>query len=839
MTCCSEKNAITIVRGNDTNFNGQVFLTLNLTTNVLNLSTFSASFSLGGITKKFNDLSSGTLLVNYNAKETQSLPFGLSYGVLRLFDNSGRVATIESKIPFCVIGQVSGNAIATQPFTLNFDVKQGGENILNVSVEAGVTVEVGETTTLPPGSSATVTNSGTENHLVLNFGIPEGEKGDKGDTGPAGKDATINGKNAIALVAGTGIDVTDDNGTVIISNTQTSAEWGNIEGDINQQYDLMQKLAQKQNTISDLDSIRSGASKGATALQPTDVINNTSSTVTNKPLSAAMGKSLQDQVDNLSARGRFLALWNCATGLAQSNPPQSSYLYKSGDYFIVGTVAASGGTNYRPDGTQYVIGVASTVVETLDVDVDDVYYYDGEHWRLQVNTQKTVSFVNIAGDPYDNTALASALNAKQDELVEGTGIAIDSDTNTISNSGVRSVSSGSTNGTISVNTNGTSAEVSVAGLGTAAFTSSTDYATAAQGTLADTAVQPADLSDYVTTNTAQDITATKTFKAQQRIQSGQADGCLIVGADVAATTLTNGTRKLGRMGFPTNEDITLNCAFVSCDTQGAASSSGIENSVDFGGRVGDTTSTSPDALTFTVAKEHNTTSTTKKLSVLRMDKNAANFTVEPKYNGSPLVTTDTQQTIINKKTVATSSWNGGLTLKRTTTGSSFVVFENSDNVLGGVGLSPSSVPISTDRTNQNAWAIVRSGAWNNPAVGNSTTPVYIDSNGMAQPCSQSIGPSVVTLANNSTVTIASNTMYKAGTLTSFGITLPTGSYPFVCEFDFKSGSTATTITYTGTIKWVDGSDDIINDVFVPVTNKSYTVVIWWNNNAWVGSAKGV
>ena len=225
------------------------------------------------------------------------------------------------------------------------------------------------------------------------------------------------------------------------------------------------------------------------ALQAGDIIDNTSSTATNKPLSANMGKSLQDQVDNLSARGRFLALWNCATGLAQSNPPESPYTYKTGDYFIVGTVANAGGTNYRPNGSTYTTGVASTTVETAEVSVDDVYYYDGTSWRLQTNTQKTLSFANIAGDPYDNTNLASALNDKQDELVQGTGISIDTTTNTISNSGVRGVSTGSTNGTISVNTNGTSAEVAVAGLGSAAYTASTAYATSSQGDKADTAIQ--------------------------------------------------------------------------------------------------------------------------------------------------------------------------------------------------------------------------------------------------------------------------------------------------------------------------------------------------------------
>lgn len=56
----------------------------------------------------------------------------------------------------------------------------------------------------------------------------------------------------------------------------------------------------------------------------------------------------------------------------------------------------------------------------------------------------------------------------------GTGITLSG--TTINNSGVRSISSGSTNGTISVNTNGTNAEVSVKGLGSAAYTESTEYA---------------------------------------------------------------------------------------------------------------------------------------------------------------------------------------------------------------------------------------------------------------------------------------------------------------------------------------------------------------------------
>ena len=58
----------------------------------------------------------------------------------------------------------------------------------------------------------------------------------------------------------------------------------------------------------------------------------------------------------------------------------------------------------------------------------------------------------------------------------GAGISLSG--TTFSNSGVRSISSGTTNGTISVNTNGTAANVAVKGLGSAAYTASTAYAAA-------------------------------------------------------------------------------------------------------------------------------------------------------------------------------------------------------------------------------------------------------------------------------------------------------------------------------------------------------------------------
>ena len=116
-----------------------------------------------------------------------------------------------------------------------------------------------------------------------------------------------------------------------------------------------------------------------TAIQ-NNIINNVLSTSTTNTLSANMGKELQDQITHLQGIGRFLSLWDATTGLAETNPTVSPYEYKTGDYFIVGVV---GSTNYKPDGSSYTIGVASTVVETETIEVGNVYYYDGTNWMLQ------------------------------------------------------------------------------------------------------------------------------------------------------------------------------------------------------------------------------------------------------------------------------------------------------------------------------------------------------------------------------------------------------------------------------------------------------------------------
>lgn len=256
-------------------------------------------------------------------------------------------------------------------------------NIGNGAYTAGYAVSIGNSASSNGGYSISI-GSGANTYGASSVAIGRGAKTNSSSAENAlalGRQAEANAKGAIQLGKGT-------------NTTANSMAIG----------------------FADIDGNGIGASypmlDGTTGLIPDARI---SSNIARSADVATADDELQAQIDNLKARGRFLALWNCATGLAETNPVSSPYTYQTGDYFIVGVVStATPPVNYRPDGSSYTTGVASTTVETAAVDVDDVYYYDGTTWHLQINTQKTTAFVNIAGSPYDNTELAQALNSKAD-----------------------------------------------------------------------------------------------------------------------------------------------------------------------------------------------------------------------------------------------------------------------------------------------------------------------------------------------------------------------------------------------------------------------------------------
>lgn len=156
------------------------------------------------------------------------------------------------------------------------------------------TITVGSTTTLPSGSSATVTNVGSSSAARFNFGIPKGDKGDTGDTGPAGRDG------AIQYTAGTGIEITS--GNVIQATGAAVATWGGIDGTLSDQTDLKNALDAKQDTLTAGDGITISSDTISADIVPDDYF--TANATTNGSGSTlTLNNTIETKLDSVELLG--------------------------------------------------------------------------------------------------------------------------------------------------------------------------------------------------------------------------------------------------------------------------------------------------------------------------------------------------------------------------------------------------------------------------------------------------------------------------------------------------------------------------------------------------------
>lgn len=97
---------------------------------------------------------------------------------------------------------------------------------------------------------------------------------------------------------------------------------------------------------------------------------------------------------------------------------------------------------------------------------------------------------------------------------------------------------------------------------------------------------------------------------------------------------------------------------------------------------------------------------------------------------------------------------------------------------------------------------------------------------------------IQTLSATDSITLADNTIYNGGEQTALTIALPaTVDVSFLCEIDFSSGATATTLSYPNTIIWI--GDDVSSNLFIPVASKRYTVIIAYDGVNYRATVKGV
>ncbi len=130
---------------------------------------------------------------------------------------------------------------------------------------------------------------------------------------------------------------------------------------------------------------------------------------------------------------------------------------------------SNGFVNVNTNGTSSSIAVYSLPTATASQLGGVVSQTTGTTTGRDYNVEVTSGGKMKVNVPWTDTNTTYSAAANSGISLSGTAF---------SNSGVRSVSTGSANGTISVNTNGTSTNVSVKGLGSAAYTESSAYAAA-------------------------------------------------------------------------------------------------------------------------------------------------------------------------------------------------------------------------------------------------------------------------------------------------------------------------------------------------------------------------
>lgn len=92
-------------------------------------------------------------------------------------------------------------------------------------------------------------------------------------------------------------------------------------------------------------------------------------------------QKINDRISSISGFGRYLSGWDMATGEPTSLPTTTTYLLKTGDYFVISNVPASG-TKYKPNqtGTWTVSQPFAHTTTSEDCVVGGYWKYDGSTW---------------------------------------------------------------------------------------------------------------------------------------------------------------------------------------------------------------------------------------------------------------------------------------------------------------------------------------------------------------------------------------------------------------------------------------------------------------------------
>ena len=206
------------------------------------------------------------------------------------------------------------------------------------------TIEVGTVSTTAYGNTAQVINTGTSSEAVFDFVIPQGRPGEETTTMSSLTLDTVTAQSAEYPIPATG-----ESGSVV---------FGKI--------------------IKFFNDIKTAVNS---KINISDIVNNLTSTATNKPLSAAQGKALNDALSPVT--GRFKTITCSSTTSAYVTMPVSNRHYWT--FFLFGMVGGYGSVCLAVIVNN---GTAQTPVNLLTGQAfsDVSVYYDSANSRISVRT---------------------------------------------------------------------------------------------------------------------------------------------------------------------------------------------------------------------------------------------------------------------------------------------------------------------------------------------------------------------------------------------------------------------------------------------------------------------
>ena len=176
---------IPIYRGDDTNFNDALFLTIKIAS-TFDLSGFKAEFVLGSgvISKECELTETGAFDVVLSASDSACLPYGEVKGAVVLIDKENRRRTIANDIVFNVTNKVA----ETIGYNADLSVTESEATILDVGVGGNYAskddlAEATEAHNADISAHADIRKAIEEIELIQG---PQGEKGEKGEKGDKG-----------------------------------------------------------------------------------------------------------------------------------------------------------------------------------------------------------------------------------------------------------------------------------------------------------------------------------------------------------------------------------------------------------------------------------------------------------------------------------------------------------------------------------------------------------------------------------------------------------------------------------------------------------------------------